>query len=96
MSCSFVRIIDVDRMSIFYVSLVNFLAHPRLFDPTDEAFVKLFLYLTSKTSPFFFIWLGQIGSYKNNHKDIKSNVGNIVNNTIIIMCGVTWVLDLLK
>lgn len=52
-SCSFVKITDVvDRVSIFGCSLVRFLANPRLFDPTHGAFVKVFLYLISKTSFF--------------------------------------------
>ena len=32
---------------------------------------------------------------QNNHRDVKYSVGNVVNNIVLIMYGVTWVLDLL-
>lgn len=33
----------------------------------------------------------QIASYKNSHKDVKYNIGNIVDNIVITTCGVKWV-----
>ena len=34
----------------------------------------------------------QVASYKNSHTDVKYSIGNTVNNTVISMCGVRWVL----
>ena len=31
---------------------------------------------------------------QNSHRDVKYSVGNIVNNILIIMCGLRWVLEI--
>ena len=37
-----------------------------------------------------------IGSYKNSHRDVKYNIGNVVNNIVITMDGARWVLEILR
>ena len=41
-------------------------------------------------------WKSANWQLQNNHGDAKYSTGNIVNNIVISMCGVRWVLDLLE